>query len=914
MTRSPGLFHLLRRRLATPRSAALVIVVLVTVAAFVIAAAPRALVAVERAEVAHQIDGIAPTSRDLTVEVLGGIMGGAADDPAVVERWDDGAADELGAVGQALADHRADFDPALAGLAGEGEFYVVEDPVMVVPWQIPADDPLSVVQLLAEPAATSHLELVDGAWPSAWTDPGGVPEGQPDSGEPIEIVLAVDAAERMGWPVGQERGIPMSVARPASMNWQLLPTMRLVGTVEAVDPDAERWLHLPPALTATYFDDGDRRPTATAVAWVNPAGWTNIWEMSRSLVAWYPVDGEGALQADAGDLLSAVRGATAGAVPLETTGTQRGRFETDVRDVLQTSLARAGSAGAILAVATVGPLAVAVSIIVLAGTLMIRRRRVDLALLSARGAPASRLRRLLFIEGALLGLPAAAVGAAAGVVLTPEDAGPLPTIVAVLVGLAPALALAFSLRTNLRERRDADPRAHGRARVLTEATVVLLAVLAVVLLVVRGIGDATAGIDPLVVAAPLLATVALALVVVRLHLVPLTAALAIARRGRGVVSLVGAARNLRDPAAGTTAVLAMLVAVAIAVFSSIVLATVDRGAAVAAQRDVGADIQLSGPYFEADVIERLRGVDGVEDAVGVQRGDYLTVEAGDGRKSVLVVTAEVEGLAAVQRGYVSAVPAGRIEPGADPIDIIVSRDLSDEIGGGAATIGERDADIVGVIERIPGMSMSTNFVLVDASDYTDLTGFGFHPRVVMVDVADGADPAAVAAALDDAVGQNHATQLLDASSAEIRSSPAVSALRVVLLSALAGAAALSVLALLLVAGVSRDARSRVIALLRTQGLDRRLARGIVAWEFAPLGVTALVGGLLLGAALPLLAVASIDLRPFTGGSVQPAPVIDPVLTAVLVAVVALALGLAVVAGVLSARTTSLATVLRTEED
>jgi len=106
----------------------------------------------------------------------------------------------------------------------------------------------------------------------------------------------------------------------------------------------------------------------------------------------------------------------------------------------------------------------------------------------------------------------------------------------------------------------------------------------------------------------------------------------------------------------------------------------------------------------------------------------------------------------------------------------------------------------------------------------------------------------------------------------------------------------------------------VIALLRSMGLDRGRSRGVVAWEFAPLGVTALVGGVILGAVLPLLVVTSIDLRPFTGGGGQPSIAVDPVLSGTLIAVVVVALALAVVGGVASARTTSMATVLRTEED
>jgi putative ABC transport system permease protein len=902
MSTSPGLFALTRRRFATPRSAALVIVALTAFAAFVISAAPRALVGVVHEEVAYRIASVPPTSRDLTAQVQGVPSFGPASDDEVTEGWDDTAGDVFGTIGQALGDNRDAFEPVLLPVVGTAEFAAYAEPVVVTPEALPPTAPVSRVQFLSEPAMRQHLQLVEGEWPGPWSGEG-----------PLEIALTAAAAETMQWPVGEDRVYAVGNA-VVGLDDQ---TVRLVGTTEAVDPEADRWLHLPTALTATVFDDGNSRPTATSVAWVDPGTWEQpaFTAPRPRVIAWYPVDGSAAVGEEPRELLAALRGATSASVPFDDSGQFRARFDTDITGVLASSLSRADSASAILAVAATGPLAVSVALIVLAGVLIIRRRRGDLMLMSARGAPLSRLRGLLFSEGLLLGVPAAAIAAGIGVAVTEYDAGILPTVIAVLVGVAPALALAFTLRPSLLEHARADLDAPRRSRIarIVEAVVMLLAVIAVVLLIVRGIGPSTAGIDPLVVAAPLLATVALALLFVRLHPIPISAALGSARRGKGVVALVGAARNLRDPAAGTTAVLAMLVAVAIAVFSSLVLATVDRGAVVAAQRDVGADIQLSGPVFTTDMIEGMRDAEGVTDAVGVLRGDYLAVTGPDGRGNGQAIVTVAARLAAVQHGMVGAVPAG-VESGANPIQIIESEALAAELGTSKATVKETPATVVGTTERVLGMPLGSEFIVMDQVDYTTLTGLGFYPRTVFVDIADGADAAAVAASLGDIVGASHTVRILDEATAEIRDSPAVTALRVVLLAALGVAVALSVIALLLVAGVSRDARSRVLALLRTMGLDRRRGRGVVAWEFVPLGITAIVGGVALGAVLPLLVVTSIDLRPFTGGIVQPGIAIDPVLSGVLIAVVVVALGLAVVGGVVSARTTSMATVLRTEED
>ncbi|MDY0910974.1 FtsX-like permease family protein [Microbacterium sp. CFBP9034] len=907
MTRSPGLSALTRRRFATPRSAALVIVALIAFAAFVIAAAPRALVGVVRAEVAHQIADMPAVARDLSASLLGMPVVGAATDPEVSAGWDEGAAEVFGAFGQLLAENRDSLDPALEPLVSDARFALYGQPTLVVPQALPADAPLSLVQLLADPEQQQHLELVDGEWPAAWSGDGT-----------LEIVLSAEAAATMQWPVGEQRALPGDPSAPTTSGRSADgPVMELVGTVEASDPEADRWTHLPTALTATVFDDGNRRPRATSVAWVHPESRANLDHFDDpAMTLWYPVDGRAAIGQEPVALLSALRAATSSSVPVDDAGQLRVRFQSEIVDVLSTALARANSASAILAVAAVGPLAVSVALVVLAAALMIRRRRADLSLMSARGAPLARLRRLLLGEGLILGLPIAVTAATVAVVVTPNDAGPAPTIAAIAVGVVPGLALAFTLRPALLERGRSDLDAPQRSKAvrIAEAVVLLLALVAVVQLFVRGIGPATDGIDPLVVAAPLLATVAVALIVVRLHPLPIAAALRVARRGRGVVGLVGAARNLRDSAAGTTAVLAMLVAVAIAVFSSLVLATVDRGAVVAAQRDVGGDIRLAGPYFDADTIDRMRAVDGVVEAVGMLRGDYVSVTGPGGRESVQVTVTEVERLAAVQAGMVGALPPGLIRPGSDPVQLVESTALVESLGEGDASAAEQPVDVVGTLERVLGLSGSEKFVLMDQADYASLTGFGFFPRTVMIEIADDADPAAVVAELDDIVGGAHSVRVLEESTAEIQASPAVSALRFVLFAALGIAVALSVVALLLVAGVSQDARSRVIALLRSMGLDRRRARGVVAWEFAPLGVTALVGGVVLGAVLPLLVVTSIDLRPFTGGGGQPAVAVDPVLSGALIAVVVVALALAVVGGVVSARTTSMATVLRTEED
>lgn len=872
---SPSLARLLGRRFASPRSAALVIVALTALAAFVLAAAPRALVGVVREETAHQVSRLAPVSRDVSGTVSAMLPAGAVTE---IE-------------GRVLA-AREQWPEALRAITEDAAVAVFTSPLPATAAALSPIAPEAEVQLLADPDAREHLRLVDGRWPAA-ADHG------------FDIVLSQDAATTMMWPLGEVRTVPLGQGgAPVAVE--------LVGTVAAGDPGDPRWGHLPTALTATVFDDGNRRPIATAAAWVDPAVWDDVTAES-TVTVWFPVDPAAAADVDEAELLAVLRAVLASPLALDEASDIRLTLDSALVAALATAAGRADAARAILSVAAVGPIAVAVSLIVLAAALMTRRRQPDIAVLSARGLAPARLVRLVAVEGLLLGLPVSVLAALAAVVAFPQDAGIWPTLCAVGLGVAPALALTAGLRraAGPRSREDLDAARPRRAGRVVQGVVVVLAVLAVVLLLVRGVGSGPT--DPLVVIAPLLVTVALALIMVRLHPLPLAAALRLARRRRGAVTLIGAARAVREPAAGTTAVLAMLVAVAIAMFSSVILSTIDRGAVLAAERAVGADIQLSGPYVDSARLAALAEIDGVQDVAGVLRGAFLNATGPEGSVSAETIVTDPAALARVQAGMAGGFPAGVLD-GSTPMQVVVSQLVASEVGGVTSTVGAVPVSVAATVDRILGVTASAEFVVLGAQDYTAITGRGFFPRTVLIDVDADASVADVVAAVAPIVGDSFSVTLREESTAEIRSSPVVNAVRSVLLGAVGVAVGLSAVALLLVAGVTRDGRSRVIALLRTMGMSRRESRGIVAWEFVPLAVTALVGGVILGLALPLLVIVAVDLRPFVGGGPQPALSLDPVLSATLVAIVLAALAVTVIGSVLGARATSMGAVLRSGEE
>jgi putative ABC transport system permease protein len=84
--------------------------------------------------------------------------------------------------------------------------------------------------------------------------------------------------------------------------------------------------------------------------------------------------------------------------------------------------------------------------------------------------------------------------------------------------------------------------------------------------------------------------------------------------------------------------------------------------------------------------------------------------------------------------------------------------------------------------------------------------------------------------------------------------------------------------------------------LRILGMSPSQIRSLVAWEFAPVALSAVLVGSALGLGLPYLVTAVLDLRAFVGGNAPPQPVLEPLWIVGAIA----AFGLAVVAAVLVA--------------
>lgn len=301
--------------------------------------------------------------------------------------------------------------------------------------------------------------------------------------------------------------------------------------------------------------------------------------------------------------------------------------------------------------------------------LIAEERRVETALLAARGADGRRIALVTLVEGALLALPAALGGpwlAAASLGLL-ERVGPLAEIdlnleprvgweayglaavasaVCVLALVIPALR---SQRVALAVAALGRPPSRGFVQ-RTRLDVVLLVVALLAYWQLRRYGaplienaQGRLGIDPLLVAAPALGLLAGA--VLALRVVPALTRLAerVGAPARGVVAPLGARQLSRRPSGYARSALLLTLALAIGLFAAAFGSTWSRSQEDQADYETGADVrvrpdQRTGALHEIGFPRAYERLPGVRTAVPVVEdtfpldgppGTLLAVDAGE---------------------------------------------------------------------------------------------------------------------------------------------------------------------------------------------------------------------------------------------------------------------------------------------
>lgn len=887
--------RLLLRQARSGLGATIAMLVIVAVAAAVLSAWPRLERQTFAEEISYQIASTPPTLRALTASTEA-VPGATPDD---WRQWTASIEDLITQAGPELA--RGTSAPrssvttaALAMLIEHGK----PDDLYQVSGRLRADLDIGDYTTLVEGAAPA---------PSTWPDSfegflAAVGDGDL---EPADVMVSEHTAERLGLGVGDRFDLPAYFGS--------LP-LQVSGIFAPDDPTGDQWQFQLNTLEPRIDDDPNQGLAATGIAYLNPdnLGWlASAPGLEPVTEVWVPVQPSAT---DAEALVAQMRTLTAATQHVGTpggSGTLSLDFSAGLIDVLGRAIDRWHGTAAVLAMVAAGPIGVALAILALAARVMVARREITLALAHARGASPLQLRGILGAEGALLGLPVAALGAAVATAAVPGTFTLGDYWPALAAGLAPAVFLAAARLPNLRARRlDLTLRSASRWRWVAEVALLALTVAAVYLVVTRGVGASSNGTDPVAAAVPLLLALSVCVLAVRVLPLPLGAVHAAARRGRGLSAFLGSARTIREGGLAMVPLFALVVATAIAVFATAMITTLQHGTDAGARAAIGADIRLTGERFSADDLATITGVDGVGATTTVSTAPSIPLYQGDDytRVTVYAVASRTQGEVQTDVPDAVALPAGfdKLDGGSLPVIAPTTMDIDADEEPFLLFDEHLPITVTGQVQAAPGLIVqSADWLLGDVDVLREVTGLALLPRTVLVQVADDADATQVAAELRSLLGDRVTIESPAQNAADFSASPAASSMQAGFVAALVLCVLLAIAAIMMTLVLAAPARGRLLAVLRTLGVPPRTAGKLVAWETAPVVVTAMVAGTVVGLVLPYLVVAGIDLRPFTGAQTQPPVVLEALLLAGVLAALAVVLALCVWLATVVARRLSL---------
>ncbi|MEV6799220.1 FtsX-like permease family protein [Micromonospora rifamycinica] len=770
--------------------------------------------------------------------------------------------------------------------------------------------------LRAMPGIETAGTLVDGRWP----------DGSVAGDAPVQVVLPADLAGRFQLRVGSR------LLLAAAPDPRKPPTpLTVVGLFQPVDPADGSWDALP-AVLEVIEPEGDAEPFVL-VGVVATGALDRLAAEGREVsFSWrYRLDPEAIDVRRIDRFVDGVqRLARADAFPQVTQGI----------DVPLRAFSRAvDSARTVLAVIAAGVLATLAGLVVLAAALTVRRRRTEFVLIRARGGGVGTGLRRSLAESLLVVPPAAGLGWLLGTLLpgAPGGTGPLAVGATVLVTLALPVAT-LAVPSGVVGRRDLGRLRPSARRATTEAVLVLLAGLAVVLLRRRGLTPGE--IDPLLVSVPALVAVAASVLALRLYPWPVRLAGRLAARTRGSVAFLGTARAGR--AAAATPLVVVVLAVATAAFCAVVATGIESTRDDVATRAVPADALIRGDRLAPDTgpaLERLPGVAAVA-GLADEPAQRLATDA-DGTDARLrdtsVLLVDGPGLArtarAAGRDVPVPVPLRDARPGAGPLPAVVSPAVAADLS--AAGLRSAFVTVQGQRYEFTPAGTVADFPLArpDTTRYVVLPWQALPRRdsppvpTGFLVAGDRLDTGLLRQAGDEGqhryqtggavIGRERPRSVAVETWSQTRLRLGGGGANGLLAFGFtAGAGAGGVLALLAIAfTVLSGARARgaVLSRLRTLGLSRRQWRGLLLVELAPLVGVSVLTGALVGVLLPVLLTPLLGLAAFTSGaSVRVG--FAPGLVAATVGLGAVALGFALGVEALNNRRMRLGEVLRLGEE
>jgi putative ABC transport system permease protein len=559
----------------------------------------------------------------------------------------------------------------------------------------------------------------------------------------------------------------------------------------------------------------------------------------------------------------------------------------------QYSAARATTV-ALMSMALSGVFTVAIALILeLAGLVAVRQRR-PVVLIRSRGSSRGQLALTRVYQAFILVVPAAILGYLVAERILPDTAyiysyrGAVAfAAVAAIAFVLASVPLMFRPLGSLQRTLDVH-RAGSGGRLVFELLVVVVAAGSIVLLRRRGAIDPLTQsdmvFDPLLAVAPALLGIAIGLVTLRLFPY-LMRAIARALAGlRGPIAFIGFRRTTQQPPVSRVPLVVILLAVSIAVFSSVVRVSIAVSAADSAWQTVGADYRItgSGPGTDLPTAVDVSAIESIEASATATRYP-------DARLLVDNPFGFVDFLAIDSNAYVNVVggtPGDPALPGfmlaetqpadgteAGPIPVIVS-----SVGwpqGGVPALGSTWTLDIGrldpvvivaeIRDRFPGLPTDRPFVVSDIRPIARMSQpLDVRPTILYLKAVESSG-IEISSTIDaQTVGARFTSRY--ETLAEVADSTLAGAVNRGLMLVLILCTIFAIVAAVSSLALSSDVRRRDFGYLRTMGLHTRQATGLTVIEQIPQLMVATVVGALLGVAMVIVLRPAIELEAFTGGA------------------------------------------------
>jgi putative ABC transport system permease protein len=756
--------------------------------------------------------------------------------------------------------------------------------------------PLPVMEMLYRRGLASRSVLTAGSMPAAATTHG--------IHDTFQVAVTTGTAATLGLHVG-------SRLRTAGQ------TLVVTGVVRPVDPASDFWTIDPIAAAPQLTQLGtDSTPFWTTGAFVGAA---EVDELQRQLSAeplhalWsFPLDLSEVTADQAASLerkleaTSYLPVASSVSSSLAVTGSAGSPFVVSLSSgltvILPSFVATDDAVQRALSLLFVSLAVISAVVVLLGARLVTVHRDGEYAMMRARGAALRQIMLVALRGGAVTVLPAAAVGVAASVAVTPGPASVLSWWLAGLITVAALAGPPVLAGWRHRARRavagpQGAPVARRRLamtrRWVADIMLVCAAVGGVVILRQQGLPP-PGSTDLFTAAAPVLVAIPAALLVMRGYPVVLRQLTRLAGRRRGVVMIVGFARGGAAAQAGVLPAFALVLAFAVIAFAAMARSAVAAADQAASWQAAGADAVVTAPAAGPGITPAARRA--IAAVPGVQRTATASVATGTSGQGLIVPVVIVD-----PRGYAAltaATPlppfpaAAMAAPGAasgphPPVPALVSSGGRDILGNGSGLyVAGRTMRLrlAGRLNAFPGVPANGQFAVVPRW----ALGRQAPPATVLVIVGQRLDTAALLRTAHRAVPGAHLT-LRTNLLASIANAPLPHGGFVTFAQGAAAAAGLSLLVLALTLVLTARSREMTLARLATMGLGPAQSRRITAVETLPAIAAAAVGGAVCALALVPLVGPAVDLAAFTG-----MPVSVP-LHANLVAIVATAAGLVLLA-------------------